>query len=68
MDWTERIEQHMRTIHGGHGIGAVNEEGSKVLGRATAYQLRILNAIFQIGTNHLTTCSGGNKTEINYMI
>ena len=30
-------------IHGGHGVGAPNEEGIKVLYFATAYRMRILN-------------------------
>ena len=30
-------------VHGGHGVGAPNEDGIKVLDFATAYQMRILN-------------------------
>ena len=36
-------------------------------GYATAYQLRILNTIFQKGTNHLITYSRGGGNQIYYM-
>ena len=34
-------------VHGGHGVGAPNEDGIKVLDFATAYQMRILNTSYQ---------------------
>ena len=43
-------------MHGGHGIGAINEERIKVLDTATAHHLRILEKIFQKRTTHLITC------------
>ena len=42
-------------VHGGHGVGAPNEDGIKVLDFATAYQMRILNTSYQKRKNHLVT-------------
>ena len=42
-------------VHGGHGVGAPNEEGIKVLDFAAAYQTRILNTSYQKRKNHLVT-------------
>ena len=45
-------------VHGGHGVGAPNEEGIKVLDFALfamAYQMRILNTSYQKRKNHLVT-------------
>ena len=42
-------------VHGGHGVGAPNEEGIKVLDFATAYPMRILNTSYQKRKHHLVT-------------
>ena len=42
-------------VHWGHGVGAPNEEGIKVLDFATAYQMRILNTSYQKRKNHQVT-------------
>ena len=42
-------------VHGGHRVGARNEDGIKVLDFATAYQIRILNTSYQKRKNHLVT-------------
>ena len=56
-------------VHGGHGVGARNEDGIKVLDFATAYQMRILNTSYQKIKNHLVTCSsGGRETQIDYIM
>ena len=56
-------------VHGGHGVGAPNEYGIKVLDFATAYQMRILNTSYQNRKNHLVTySSGGRETQIDYIM
>ena len=45
-------------IHGGHGVGASNEDGIKVLDFATAYQMRILNTSYQKRKNHFVAVVG----------
>ena len=56
-------------VHGGHGVGARNEDGIKVLDFATAYQMRILNRSYQKRKNHLVTySSGGRETQIDYIM
>ena len=56
-------------VHGGHGVGARNEDGIKVLDFATAYQMRILNTSYQKRKNHLVTySSGGRETQIDYIM
>ena len=56
-------------VHGGHGVGAPNEEGIKVLDFATAYQMRILNTSYQKRKNHLVSySSGGRETQIDYIM
>ena len=56
-------------VHGGHGLGAPNKEGIKVLDFATAYQMRILNTSYQKRKNHLVTySSGGRETKIDYIM
>ena len=42
-------------VRGGHGVGARNEDGIKVLDFATANQMRILNTSYQKRKNHLVT-------------
>ena len=56
-------------VHGGHGVGAQNEDGIKVLDFATAYQMRILNTSYQKRKNHLVTySSGGRESQIDYIM
>ena len=56
-------------VHGGHGVGAPNEDGIKVLVFATAYQMRILNTSYQKRKNHLVTySSGGRENQIDYIM
>ena len=56
-------------VHGGHGVGAPNEDGIKVLDFATAYQMRILNTSYQKRKNHLVTySSGGRESQIDYIM
>ena len=53
-------------VHGGHGVGAPNEDGIKVLDFATAYRIRILNTSYQKRNNHLVTySSGGRESQID---
>ena len=42
-------------VHGGHGVGAPNEDVIKVLDFATANQMRMLNTSYQKRKNHLVT-------------
>ena len=56
-------------VHGGHGVGAPNEDGIMVLYFATAYQMRILNTSYQKRKNHLVTDSrSGRETHIDYIM
>ena len=56
-------------VHGGHGVGAPNEEGTKVLEFATAYQMRLLNTSHQKRRNHLVTQSSGRReTQNDYIM
>ena len=55
--------------HGGYGIGEMNEDGIKVLEFAIAYQLKIMNTMFQKLPNHLVTYnSNGNQTQIDFIM
>ena len=55
-------------VNGGHGVGAPNEEGIKVLNFATAYLMRILNTSYQKRKNHMVTYSSGGRETQNYYI
>ena len=56
-------------LHGGHGVGARNEDGIRVLDFATAYQTRIHNTSYQKRKNYLLTfSSGGRETIIDYIM
>ena len=56
-------------VHGGHGVGAPNEDGIKVLDFVTTYQMRIPNTSYLKRKNHLVTySSGGRETQIDYIM
>ena len=56
-------------IHGGHGYGALNEDGEHTLQFAQAYDLAIANSFFQKRESHLITYqSGGHRFQIDFML
>ena len=56
-------------VHGEHGVGAPNEDGTKVLDFETACLMRILITAYQKRNNHLVTySSGGRVTKIDYIM
>ncbi|XP_063600651.1 uncharacterized protein LOC134776828 [Penaeus indicus] len=56
-------------VHGGHGIGNVNQEGIAILDFATAYEMKLVNTMFTKIPNHLLTYnSGGHQSQIGYIM
>ncbi|XP_063597920.1 uncharacterized protein LOC134774438 [Penaeus indicus] len=56
-------------VHGGHGIGNVNQEGIAILDFATAYEMKLVNTKFTKIPNHLVTYnSGGHQSLIDYIM
>ena len=56
-------------VHGGHGYGAQNPDGVRLLDFCVANQLAVSNLFFSKNTSRLITySSGGNETQIDYLL
>ena len=56
-------------LHGGHGFGARNDDGCRILDCAEAHDLAIANTYFKKKLSHLITYySGGRTTQIDYWL
>ena len=56
-------------VHGGHGYGAQNQDGVRLLDFCVANELAITNTFFSKNINRLITySSGGNETQIDYLL
>ena len=56
-------------VHGGHGFGARNSEGERILEFAVAHDLLVGNTLFKKRDSHLITYSSGNlRTQIDYIL
>ena len=56
-------------IHGGHGYGIRNAEGTRILDMCAATNLVVANSFFKKDNNKLITYSSGNtNTQIDYIL
>ena len=54
-------------IHGGRGMGDINQEGESILDFALAFDLAIQNSFFT-KRSHRTYKSGGNESQIDFLL
>ncbi|XP_067138145.1 craniofacial development protein 2-like [Centruroides vittatus] len=56
-------------VHGGHGVGELNQEGKSILGFAVAFDLVIVNSFFTKQERHLITLnSRPHSSQIDYIL
>ena len=59
--------ENISRIHGGHGMGEMNEEGDRIIDFALAFDMAIINTFFT-SRNYATYSSGGRETQIDFML
>ncbi|XP_066978928.1 craniofacial development protein 2-like [Macrobrachium rosenbergii] len=59
--------ENIRRIHGGHGMGEMNEEGELVVDFALSFDLAV-NSAFFTSKNYAAYSSGGRQTQIDFLL
>ena len=60
-------QENISRVHGGHGMGEINEEGERIVDFALAFDMAITNTFFTSG-NYATYSSGGRHTQIDFLM
>ena len=59
--------ENISRIHGGHGMGEINEEGELIIDFALAFDMAISNTFFT-NDEYVTYSSGGRLTQIDFLM
>ncbi|XP_066982168.1 craniofacial development protein 2-like [Macrobrachium rosenbergii] len=62
-----RSRENISRIHGGHGMGEMNEEGELIVDFALSFDLALNNTFF-ISKNYATYISGGRQMQIDFLL
>ena len=60
-------QENISRIHGGHGMGEMNEEGELITDFALAFDMAINNTFFT-SDDYVTYSSGGRQTQIDFLM
>ncbi|KFD54743.1 hypothetical protein M513_04443 [Trichuris suis] len=64
-----KMKDDAGACHGGHGYGARNQEGERIIDFVSAHDLVLANTYFIKKDNHLITFANGNQnTQIDYWV